>query len=75
VSSQLCDVILVIIVQEIRRHNEVIVELLESQKYHLCDHVKLQLDDEPSSRTELFCCRQQGSKEYCHGIMSICKAF
>ena len=65
-SSQLSNVILIIIVQEIRRDTEVIVELLESKKYHLCDHVKLQLDDEPSStRTELYNCRQQGCVEYC----------
>ena len=35
-SSQLSNVILIIIVQEIRRDTEVIVELLESKKDHIC---------------------------------------
>jgi hypothetical protein len=40
-SSQLSNVILIIIVQEIRRDTEVIVELLESKKDHLCNHITL----------------------------------
>ena len=54
-SSQLSNVILIIIVQEIRRDTEVIVELLESKKDHLCNHVTLTWMMSPHLQQEQNC--------------------